>query len=98
MSELQLKGYQVRALDVLRGYFAACHETGSAKGAFERETERAFGKPGFYQRINEPHLKEIPYVCLRVPTGGGKTLMACKAVSLAIRDFKRAESSIVLCE
>ena len=96
MSELQLKGYQVRALDVLRGYFAACHETGSAKGAFERETERAFGKPGFYQRINEPHLKEIPYVCLRVPTGGGKTLMACKAVSLAIRDFKRAESSIVL--
>lgn len=96
MSELRLKQYQIRALNALRDYFAACHDTESAKTAFERETERAFGKPGFYQRIDEPHLKEIPYVCLRVPTGGGKTLMACKAVSLAIHDFKRAESSIVL--
>ncbi len=96
MRELQLKQYQVRSLDALRDYFIACHETESAKAAFERETERTFGKPGFYQRIDELHLKEIPYVCLRVPTGGGKTLMACKAVSLAIRDFKRADSSIVL--
>lgn len=96
MSELQLKQYQVRALDALRDYFAACHETGSAKEAFEQETSRTFHRPGSYQLINEPHLKAIPYVCLRVPTGGGKSLMACKAVSLAIHDFKRAESSIVL--
>ena len=96
MSELQLKQYQVRALDALRDYFAVCHETGSAKEAFEQETSRTFHRSGSYQLINEPHLKEIPYVCLRVPTGGGKSLMACKAVSLAIHDFKRAESSIVL--
>lgn len=96
MSDLQLKNYQVRALDALRDYFAACYETGSAKVAFEHETSRNFGRPGSYQNINETHLKEVPYVCLRVPTGGGKTLMACKAVSLAIRDFKRADSSIVL--
>ena len=36
MGELQLKQYQVRALDALKEYFAACHDIGSAAGAFYR--------------------------------------------------------------
>jgi len=96
MSEFRLKQYQIRALDALKGFFASCHQFGSVENAFFQETKNTFGKPSPYRKIDEPHLKEIPYVCLRVPTGGGKTLMACKAVSYTIRDFKRADSSIVL--
>jgi type III restriction enzyme len=38
----------------------------------------------------------MPYVCLRVPTGGGKTLLACYAAGLAQREFMRAERAVVL--
>jgi len=98
MGELQLKQYQVRALDALKEYFAACHDIGSAAGAFYRITENHSERhtPSPYHPIDEEHLKEIPYVCLRVPTGGGKTVMACRAVASAIRDFKHADSSMVL--
>lgn len=96
MSELRLKQYQIRALDALRNYFAACHQTGSVENAFFQETNKVFGSPARYTKISETHLADIPYVCLRVPTGGGKTLMASKAVSYAIRDFKHSDASIVL--
>ena len=96
MSEFRLKQYQQRALDALKDYFAACHQLGSAETAFYQETAKTLGAPSPYRKIDEPHLKEIPYVCLRVPTGGGKTLMACRAVALAVRELERADSSIVL--
>ncbi len=38
----------------------------------------------------------MPYVCLRVPTGGGKTLLACYAAGLALHDFMRADRAVVL--
>ncbi len=98
MSELRLKQYQERALNVLSEYFAACHATGSAETAFYQITAQysARHEPSPYRKIDELHLAESPYVCLRIPTSGGKTLMATKAVASAIRDFKRADSSMVL--
>ena len=95
---LVLKQYQERALGALREYFAACHSTGSAETAFYQLTANysAQHTPSPYHKIDEAHLAVIPYVCLRVPTGGGKTVMACKAVASAIRDFKHADSSMVL--
>lgn len=38
----------------------------------------------------------MPYICLRVPTGGGKTLLACHAVGSAIQDYLHAERAVVL--
>jgi len=96
MSEFRLKQYQIRALDALKNFFAACHQCNSVENAFFQETNKTFRAPSQYRKIDETHLKDIPYVCLRVPTGGGKTLMASKAVSYSIRDFKRADSSVVL--
>ena len=50
-----------------------------------------------YRSITEPsELADIPYVCLRLPTGGGKTLLACHAIAIANRDFLKVEHSIVL--
>jgi len=98
MQPLKLKQYQERALDALKEYFAACHSTGSAETAFYQLTAdySAQHAPSPYHKIDEKHLASVPYVCLRVPTGGGKTVMACKAVAYAIRDFKHADNSMVL--
>ena len=38
----------------------------------------------------------MPYVCLRVPTGGGKTLLACHAIGLAMDELLHAERAVVL--
>lgn len=82
----------------MKEYFASCHSTGSAETAFYKLTAdySAQHTPSPYHKIDEANLAAIPYVCLRVPTGGGKTVMACKAVASAIRDFKHADSSMVL--
>lgn len=84
---LQLKGYQERSLDALEQYFRVCIEHG-AKKAFVLETGRPY--------LPVPNLPELPYVCLRVPTGGGKTFMACHALGLAAKDYLQADRTVCL--
>ncbi len=81
------KEYQQRTLAALSDYLTQAREIG-AKKAFVMQTERP------YKAV--PQLPGLPYVCLRVPTGGGKTVLACHAVALALRDFLRQERSVVL--
>ena len=84
---LELKAYQERSLSTLRDYLRLTTLSG-AKKAFIELTERP------YRSVSQ--LPGLPYVCLRVPTGGGKTLMACHAVGIATQDFLRAERSVIL--
>lgn len=84
---LFLKDYQKRALHALRDYLALTRENG-AKVAFSLQTERV------YHTV--PQLPGLPYVCLRIPTGGGKTIMACHAISIAGEEFLRQDKSVVL--
>ncbi len=41
-------------------------------------------------------LPDIPYVCLRVPTGGGKTILAAYAVPLISRVLLHQDRAVVL--
>jgi type III restriction enzyme len=84
---LQLKEYQQRALDTLSLYFKETCKQG-AKRAFIYMTERP------YRAV--PVLAEMPYICLRVPTGGGKTVMASYALGIASRDYLQAEQAVCL--
>jgi type III restriction enzyme len=84
---LTLKHYQQTALDMLREYLALAR-TSDAKKAFIYLTERPYH--------SVPQLPGLPYVCVRIPTGGGKTLMACHAVSLAAREFLAQDRCVVL--
>lgn len=43
-----------------------------------------------------PDLPDLPYVCLRLPTGGGKTLLASYAVGLVTREFLAVEHAVCL--
>ncbi|MBI5297944.1 MAG: DEAD/DEAH box helicase family protein [Chloroflexi bacterium] len=92
---MQLKNYQQRSLDVLGKYFQNCKKFGDAADAFYFTTKEVEGGSGrTYIQVEE--LPGLPYVCLRVPTGGGKTLMAAHSVSLAARDFLGLDHSFVL--
>jgi type III restriction enzyme len=94
---ITLKDYQSRVLDSLRDFFRIAARQQNPDPAFREITARTFGTAMPYIPVNAAGMKpEMPYVCLRVPTGGGKTLLACHAAGLAMTDFMRAERAVVL--
>lgn len=86
----QLKAYQERCLEALAHYLRRAVTVG-AKTAFIEHAERAYVTKG----LPEP-LRGLPYVCLRVPTGGGKTLLAAHAVGVAAGEYLHLDRCIVL--
>jgi len=84
---LQLREYQERSLDALSQYLRQVSELG-ADVPFVQKTKRPYR--------DVPGMTGLPYVCLRVPTGGGKTLMACHALSIAAREYLQVDRTVCL--
>ncbi len=91
---LVLKEYQQRALEDLRSYFVECQRSRDADASFYVVTERTLGQRVAYKPVQE--LPGLPYVCIRMPTGGGKTLVACHSVAVAATDLLHADTPVVL--
>lgn len=89
-----LKNYQSQALDWLEKYFRNCRATKSAKEAYEITTEEWKGLKLNYAPLSS--LPETPYVCLRIPTGGGKTLIGGLAIERANRSLLFLRHSLTL--
>lgn len=83
---MELKRYQTDTLCVLSRFFEEAR-TGGPKSAYEAVTNEPeqVGRLGQYGGSYRPlkGLPETPYVCLRLPTGGGKTILAAHAVAVA---------------
>lgn len=92
---LTLKNYQQRALDTLKNYFRECARSGDPNLSFYKITLQEFGE-GIPYRPVAGFDPQLPYVCLRVPTGGGKTLMACYGIGLAASELLHADRCLVL--
>ena len=77
MPTFNLKRYQEQALLALDSYLRAATRSG-ARAAFEAETGYGYNPEPF---------GEVPCVCLRIPTGGGKTLLGAHAVGRMARGW-----------
>lgn len=94
---ITLKDYQVRVLDTLRDFFRECSSTGRPEEAFRRVQLAANLSPVPYIPIQSAGLEPgMPYACMRVPTGGGKTLIACHAAGLAMNTLLQSDRAIIL--
>ena len=94
---ITLKEYQNRVLDSLRDFFRQCSKDGRPESAFQAVQLRNNSTPVPYIPVRAAGLAaDMPYACLRVPTGGGKTLLACHAAGLAITELLHAEHAVVL--
>ena len=94
---ITLKDYQERVLESLREFFRLAAQTGNPDTAFREVTRRVYGEVMPYFPVSVAGLESrMPYVCLRVPTGGGKTLLACYAAGLVLHDFMRTDHAVVL--
>ncbi len=97
---MTLKHYQEKVLDWLRRYYERCRvlqEAGDGfpvATAFTSITAEIYGSGLPYSKVDQ--LPGIPYVCLRIPTGGGKTVVGCEAIAVAQTELLRADRSLVL--
>lgn len=96
---IRLKDYQERVLKSLKDFLQRVVRDGRPDDAFQSVLiENGWRNPLPYNFVDsEGGLnRETPYVCLRVPTGGGKTLLACHASGIAQQELLQADRSIVL--
>ena len=101
MTQLTPKKYQQDpanrggVLDSVEVYFKAIHTFGRASLAFTAVTEDLYGQGLRYTPL-AGFAPDMPYFCLRVPTGGGKTWLAAKSLSLVNTHLLRVPHSVVL--
>lgn len=70
---MQLKKYQQKAIEKLREYLKEVQKDGPKKAFNNIMPEDA-------PKYKESFFGDIPFVCMKIPTGGGKTLVGCHAV------------------
>ena len=93
---MKFKKYQVWALDALADFFKETAASGDVALAFANITERKQEQRLTYIPVAVPGLTGVPYVCLRVPTGGGKTVMACQAAGHAQQYLLQRDGGVIL--
>jgi type III restriction enzyme len=102
---MELKSYQQTTLDTLGRYLNALNEERA-----KAEQARAFDidydwEAKAWERVTgsrsyTPHVtgagRRAPMICLKIPTGGGKTLLAARSVDLINTGYRRAQTGLVL--
>ena len=87
MTSLTLKSYQQAALDALAAFANAAQASGPAL---------AFGELAGQPYNAEAFGAQVPCVCLRIPTGGGKTVLAAHAVPLLARAWCNVDAPVAV--
>jgi type III restriction enzyme len=96
---MQLKKYQNDTLNVLQSFFEDCRVMG-ADSAFHKITSQ----PDLRQRLGQLHsdymgwasIPNTPRICLKIPTGGGKTIVAAHSIKIVSETWLEREFPIVL--
>ena len=96
---MQLKNYQINTLNVLRKFFEEARICGH-KQAFENITSN----PEISYRLGKlksdytvwSTIPNTPRVCLKVPTGGGKTILAAHSLKIVSEMWLERELPVVL--
>ena len=98
---MNLKQYQTHSLHWLRRYYQECRKMQEVEMSFPAAMafmsvtgEIDEGQGRSYAPVKQ--VPGIPYVCLRIPTGGGKTLVACEAVSLGVKELLQQDRALIL--
>lgn len=98
---METKQYQKHSLHWLRRYFQKCRMMQAMEDSFPASTAFTAVTAEIHEGQGLPYapvkqVPGIPYVCLRIPTGGGKTLVACEAVSLGVKELLQKDHALIL--
>lgn len=89
----KLKGYQQRAVDVMQSFLSRCVQTDSVAEAYSAALAEQDLPEHAYQEYS---FGQTPYFCLRIPTGGGKTVLGSYAVEVAAQHYLETDAPITL--
>lgn len=89
----ELKSYQQGALDALSNFLQRCRMSGDIESSFEQTLQDNNFTSVPYRAYS---FENTPYVCIRIPTGGGKTVLGAYAISTAATDYLEQDYPIVL--
>jgi len=90
----ELRGYQREALRTLRAFL---RKVAAFDGVASNPAKAAFGDVAEASYWPAPLVDEqTPYVCIRIPTGGGKTIVAAHAVGVAAKEYLQADNPMAL--
>jgi type III restriction enzyme len=107
---MQLKDYQIRALrefeaflvklrqkeDKFAPLYSALKEAGAPlPDPAKKAWEELFPQRSYIERVNAVR-EPVTNICLKIPTGGGKTLLACHALGSVNRVYSHSNSGMVL--
>jgi len=90
---LTLKNFQQKTLDALQ----ACLEDGrlmGIAGAYAKHAKSLDGRIPQYRTVEG--FEDVPYLCLRLPTGGGKTLLSSHAIRVVGNAWLEQDFPLVL--
>lgn len=95
------KDYQNEVLETLRLYWSACRESGNPETAFIQITGERHGMAHPYNKVHRlangaEMPQDMPFVCLRVPTGGGKTVIGARCIKVFKDELLNEEKPLVL--
>jgi len=97
---MQLKPYQTELLDDFEHFLDLCRVKGGPRLAFEESTREWKGVGFPYHALpatnTNPDGASVPFVCLRVPTGGGKTFLAAFAIERVVRGYLPSQYALTL--
>ena len=88
-----LKGYQHRAIETLSDFFNQAKQTGDVVQAYSDILEKQ-QLPAIPYR--DFQFGNVPYVCIRIPTGGGKTVLASHSIVTAGSEYLEVDFPVVL--
>lgn len=88
-----LKKYQLATLAVLKSYLEAARTIGPRR-AFDEMDKIGVKEARKYRPLEG--METVPYVCLRLPTGGGKTLLSAHTAKISADAYLEREFPIVL--
>lgn len=92
--DIQLKDFQLTALAKLREFLEETRLSDDPWQAFHKVALTDTGRTPVYRLV--PGLESVPYVCLRLPTGGGKTILGAYAVRVAAQSYIEKDYPLVL--
>src|SRR5690348_4294617 len=82
---LNLKSYQKRAVDELKEFLINAATLKGARGIRLAYLDQVGDEERHHKPIQE--IEQAPYLCVKIPTGGGKTLVACHMLPVILENY-----------